>query len=128
MLPLTRRPRRRHNAWGCEMNRSAQPSNILGAVAGVAFAVLFFIGLAAVDQPRGATDQELVTWWSDSGKRLDSIVSMYTMLLAGPFFLVFLARLRARLRAVEPNGGGWTDLAFAAGIVFAAVLSLCAVS
>ena len=109
------------------MNRPGQLSDILGAIAGVAFALLFFVSIAAVDPLRGATDQELLDWWSDSGKRRASIVSMYAMLVAGLFFLVFLARLRARLRAVEATDG-WSALVFASGIVFAAALAICAVS
>jgi hypothetical protein len=108
------------------MNRSSPLSDILGAIAGVAFALLFFVSLAAVDPLREASNQELLDWWSDGTNRDTLHVSMYAMLLAGPCFLVFLTRLRARLLAAEP-ADGWTALVFAAGIVFVATHSVRAV-
>ena len=36
----------------------------LGALAGVAFAVLFFLGTAMLDIPHGLSDAETVAWWS----------------------------------------------------------------
>jgi hypothetical protein len=108
------------------MNRSSPLSDIVGAAAGVAFAMLFFVSLAAIDPLREATNQEILDWWSDSGNRDNLLVSMYTMLLSGPAFLVFLTRLRARLRAAE-QADGWTALMFAAGVVFVATLSIRAI-
>jgi hypothetical protein len=108
------------------MNRSGRWSDIVGAFAGIAFALLFFVSLAAVDPLREATNQELLDWWSDGSNRDNLRVSMYMMLLAGPAFLVFLTRLRARLLAAD-QGNGWTALVFAAGIVFVATLSIRAV-
>jgi hypothetical protein len=108
------------------MERSNPLSDIVGALAGVAFALLFFVSLAVIDPLREATNQELLDWWSDGGNRDNLRISMYTMLLAGPLFLVFLTRLRARLQAAE-QGSGWTALVFAAGIVFVATLGIRAV-
>ena len=48
----------------------------LGALAGLAFAFLFFMGTAMLDIPHGVSDQKLTAWWSDSGHQWTVIVSM----------------------------------------------------
>ena len=110
------------------MNRSAPLSSTLAALAGVAFALLFFFSLAVVDPQRDVTDQQLLTWWSDAAKQRDTIVSMYAMLLSAPFFLVFLVELRNRLRSAGPNAESWSGLVFGAGIAFVALLAVTAFS
>jgi hypothetical protein len=100
----------------------------IGALAGVAFAFLFFMGVAMLDIPKGATDQELVAWWSDSGNQTTTVVSMYVFVLAGLCFLVFLTKLRSRLLAAEGAPGELTALVFASGAVFVALLFVAAAS
>ena len=56
----------------------------VGAIAGIAFVAFFLAGTMVLDPLTGATDQELRTWWSDSGERSNSIISMYMWLLAAP--------------------------------------------
>jgi hypothetical protein len=107
------------------MPRSIRLADILGAVAGIAFAILIFLSVASVDPQRGVSDQELQTWWADSGNRDAFVFSMYTLLVASPLFLLFISRLRLRLRAVDT--GGWADTVFACGIVVATALGVCAV-
>lgn len=107
------------------MTRSTRLADVIGAAAGVVFAVLIFLSVASVDPVRGVSDQELQTWWADSGNRNGFVVSMYTLLIAGPLLLVFVSRLRARLRAVD---SGWADVVFACGIVATAAYGLCAVT
>ena len=69
----------------------------LGAIAGLAFAFLFFMGTAMLNIPRGTSDAKLVAWWADSGNQTTAVVSMYFFAVAGLVFLLFLAKLRSRL-------------------------------
>jgi hypothetical protein len=108
------------------MSRSIRLADKLGAVAGIAFGVLLFLGTAVIDPKVGVSDQELQTWWADSGNRNGLIVSMYAMLLACPMFLLFVSRLRMRLRAAD--AGGWADTVFACGIVVTTALGVGAVT
>jgi hypothetical protein len=107
------------------MPRSIRFADRLGAVAGIAFAILTFLSVAAVDPQRGVSDQELQTWWADDGNRNGFIASMYMLLLACPLFLLFVSRVRARLQAADV--AGWADTAFAGGIVMTAALGVTAV-
>jgi len=100
----------------------------VGAAAGTLFALCLFAGVAMLGIPRGATDQELVSWWSDSGNQATAVVSMYLFVLAGLSFLVFLAKLRTRLLEAEGGAGELTSLAFASGVVFVAMLFVAAAS
>jgi hypothetical protein len=107
------------------MSRSIRLADGLSAAAGVAFAVLIFLSVASVDPQRGVSDQELQTWWEDSGNRNGFVLSMYTLLLACPLFLLFVSGLRTRLRTAD--AGGWADTVFACGIVVTTALGVCAV-
>ncbi len=100
----------------------------LGAVAGLAFAILFFLGFAMLNIPRGASDRKLVAWWSDSGNQVTAVVSMYFYIVAGLCFLVFLVKLRSRLLAAEGGTGELTSLVVASGAVFVAMLFVAAAS
>ena len=70
----------------------------------------------------------MVSWWSDSGHQLTTVVSMYFFVLAGLCFLVFLAKLRSRLLAAEGGTGELTSLVVASGAVFVAMLFVAAAS
>jgi len=109
------------------MPRTGQVSDRIGAIAGVAFAMLFFLSVFVANPVHGETDQLLLEQWTDGGVRRDLIVSMFLMLLAGPCFLVFVSQLRARLRAAEPESA-WGDLVHGTGVVFVATLSITAFS
>lgn len=98
----------------------------LGALAGFGFALSLFVGVAMLDTPRGATDQELVAWWSDGGNRTAAIISMELFVLAGICFLVFLSALLSRLRAAEGASGQVSTLVGSAGAVFVAMLFVAA--
>ena len=100
----------------------------LGAVAGVAFAVLFFLGTAMLDIPHGLGDEETAAWWADSGNQTTAVVSMYCFAVAGLCFLAFLVQLRSRLLAAEGGGGALTSLVVSSGAVFVAMLFVAAVS
>jgi hypothetical protein len=100
----------------------------LGALAGVAFAVLFFLGTAMLDIPHGLSDEQTVAWWSDSGHRITAVVSMYCFALAGLCFLGFLVQLRSRLLAAEGETGALTSLVVASGTVFVVMLLVAAMA
>lgn len=100
----------------------------VGSVTGVAFALLFFVGVVMLELPKSATDQELVAWWSDSGHQTSAVVSMYCFVAAGLCFLVFLAQLRVRLLDAEGGNGELTALVAASGTVFVAMLFVAAAS
>jgi len=102
-------------------------SDRIGALGGIAFAALLFLSVFAAEPLRRVTDQQLLTGWAAGGLRRDLIASMVLMLLAGPCFLVFLAPLRDRLRAADPENP-WLDLVHGAGLVFVATLTITACS
>jgi hypothetical protein len=100
----------------------------LGALAGLAFSLFLFIGVAMVDIPKAASDQALVAWWSDSGHRWSVLASSYLFILAGLCFLVFLVKLRTHLLAAEGGTGELTTLVLASGVVSVAMLLTAAAS
>jgi hypothetical protein len=110
---------------GRTFEKSSTGSRI-GALAGLAFVLCFFVGVAMLELPRSATDRELVAWWSDTGNQTTAVVSMYLFVLAGLCFLVFLVKLRSRLLAAEGGAGEQTALVFAAGVVFVSMLFVAA--
>ncbi len=95
------------------------------ALAGVVFAVLFFLGTAILNAPLNATNAELVDWWSDSGNQSTAAVSMYLFAAAALSFLGFLTHLCARIRAAE-DGGQLSQLTFASGVLFSTMLAVAA--
>ena len=109
------------------MSRNHRLPDAIGAVAGIAFALLIFWSVAMIDPLRRATDQELQAWWTDGALLSDSIVSMYLKLIGVACFLIFITQLRTRLRAAEPESP-WLDLLHGAGIVFVATFSLSAIA
>ena len=98
----------------------------LGALCGLGFALSLFVGVAMLNTPRKATDQELITWWSDGSHRTTAIVSMELFVVAGLCFLAFLSALRSTLLAAEGGTGQLTALVGAAGVVFVAMLFVAA--
>src|SRR5262245_40188328 len=109
-------------------HRTGLAGTRIGAAAGTVFALCLFAGVAMLGIPRGATDQELVSWRSARGNQTAAVVSMYLFVLAGLSFLVFLAKLRSRLLQAEGGVGELTSLAFASGVVFVAMLFVAAAS
>ena len=100
----------------------------LGALAGVAFAVLFFLGTAMLDIPHGLSDEKTVAWWSESGNRTTAVVSMYCFTVAGLCFIAFLVQLRSRLLVAEGGTGTLTALVVVSGAVFVAMLLVAAMA
>ena len=98
----------------------------VAALAGIASAVAFFLGVAVLDAPTKAADGELVRWWSSSSHQLAALVSMISFTLAGLLFLVFLAHLRTRLQVAEGGTGTLTTIVFSAGLLFVGTLFVAA--
>jgi hypothetical protein len=87
------------------------------------FVVLFVAGIFLINTPE--SDEPLTKFkefYDDSGNRAQVIISAYLLILAGVFFLWFLASLRVRLLSVEGAPGRLTSIAFGGGLVFVAML------
>jgi hypothetical protein len=106
----------------------ARTGERIGSVTGLAFVLLFFVGIAMLDIPQSASDQDVVAWWSDGGNQLAAVLSMYCFVVAGLCFLVFLTQLRSRLLAAEDGYGDLTTLVVATGAVFVSMLFVAAAS
>ena len=98
----------------------------LAALAGIASAATFFVGVAILDVPNKATNDELVRWWSSDSHQVEALVSMISFTLAGLLFVIFLAHLRARLLTAEGGAGTLTTVVFSAGLLFVATLFVAA--
>lgn len=94
-------------------------SRRLAAACGVLSAVALFVGVASVDIPRGASEEELVAWFRDGDNRTADVVSTFSLLLCGLLFLTFVTML-ARLVAARADGAA--RLAQQATTVFVAAL------
>jgi hypothetical protein len=92
-------------------------------VGGIAFVVLMVVGSMLVgDVPApDAPEQKIVAYFSDSATHTRNIVGVYLWMIGALAFLWFLTRLRSDLRRAEGGSGAVSDLAFGAGVAFAAV-------
>jgi hypothetical protein len=98
-----------------------------GPIAGLVFVVLFLVGVMLLDIPEGdASVQEITSFYNDGGERAQLIISSYLLVLAGVFFLWFLASLRRTLIAAEGEPARLTAIAFAGGVVFVGLLMAAA--
>jgi hypothetical protein len=95
-----------------------------GPIAGIAFVVLLFVGLTlAVNNLPSGDDpvSKFTNFYNDSGKRAETIIGGYLMILSAVFFLWFLASLRVRLLEVEGAPGRLTSIVFGGGVAFVAL-------
>ena len=98
-----------------------------GPVAGIAFVVLFIVGMSLVDFPSADDSiQKIVSFYNDNGDRAQLIIAGYLIWFSGLFFFWFIAGLRARLLAVEGPPGRLTSIAFGGGLAFIALLMAAA--
>src|SRR5215210_1352282 len=100
----------------------------LTSVLGIAFAILFLVGLAMLNRTPGprSTDQELVAFYASGAQRAIVLSGLYVLPLAAVAFLWFIAALRLWVeissRKVDHllatvqllSGVGFITLAFAA--------------
>ena len=92
----------------------------IGGIAGIAYVVLFIIGiLLQGDTPMADDDIESVReFFADSDKTNMYLVGDWLIGIAFIFFfLPFLSSLRSVLGGADPSGGMWARLAFAGGIL-----------
>jgi hypothetical protein len=90
-------------------------------LSGVVFAVLWVVAIAIVAGGAGDTDEEILSYYEDSGNRNKEITAFFLILAAGLFYLWFLAVLRSRLRLREGEPGTGSALVLASGSVSAAL-------
>jgi hypothetical protein len=91
----------------------------LGGLGGILFVVLFFRSYLTLPDAPVATSrpQDIIGYFAN---RQDGILLFNGLLLifAAFFFLWFLGMLHGMLRSAEGEGGGFSSVAFAGGLVF----------
>jgi hypothetical protein len=94
-----------------------------GGIAGIAFAVLFIVGmLMPTTGFQDMTDAEVVTFFGDSGNQTTYIASAYIIAVAGIAFLYFVSTLRSLLARSEGASATLVTFVGIAGGVFVALL------
>ena len=93
-------------------------------IAGLVFVVLMVTGKILVsDVPSpNAPQREIAGYLTDSARQAHNIIGAYLWTVGALAFLLFLMRLRNDLRRAEGGTGYLSNLAFGAGVAFAAVL------
>lgn len=91
---------------------------------GIVYAALFLVAtILTSDSPdTAASDQRILSYYADSGHRTREFVAIALVAVGVLFFLWFVGVLRDRLRAAEPEPGGLSALALAAGVSSATLL------
>jgi hypothetical protein len=100
------------------------------ALAGVAYVVLFVIGVILIfgnSPDSGSAPGKIIAWYSDSGHRNEINIGWVLAGLGYFFFLWFLSALRQAIRRLEADDGFFTGLATMGGVVYVA-LSLAALA
>src|SRR5262245_40742988 len=97
-------------------------------VAGIAFVVLMVVGSMLVgDIPNpDASRADVVAYLADGDRQMHNLVGAYLWVIGALAFLWFLIRLRNDLRRAEGGSGTLSNLAFGAGVAFAAVWTVSA--
>jgi hypothetical protein len=93
-------------------------------IGGIVFVVLMVSGsfFLVGDLPRAAApEQEIAAYLADSDNHMRNIIGLYLWTVGALAFLWFLTRLRSDLRGAEGGTGALSNLAFSAGVAFAAV-------
>jgi hypothetical protein len=96
-------------------------------VAGIAFVVLMVVGsmlVSNVPDP-DASRAEIIDYLGDGSRQMNNI-GAYLWVIGSLAFLWFLIRLRNDLRRAEGGSGTLSNLAFGAGVAFAAVWTISA--
>jgi hypothetical protein len=99
-------------------------------LAGILFVVLMVTGTFFVaDIPSAdAPDQVIADYLADSANHMRNIMGTYIWMVGALAFLLFLTRLRSDLRRAEGGTGALSNLTFGAGVAFAAVWMVSAVT
>jgi hypothetical protein len=106
--------------------RSTASGLLSGGIAAIVFVVLFVVGFLLVsDTPdEDASNAEWVRYFADSDNRRMIVIGVIVWALAVLAFLVFLGVLRELLRGASPGSEWISTVAFASGLVFAAMLAV----
>src|SRR5262245_15207146 len=97
-------------------------------IGGILFVALMVIGSMLVGNVPNpdASAHEIAKYLSDTGRQTHNIVGAYLWVIGALAFLSFLIRLRNDLRRAEGGTGTLSNLAFGAGVGFAAVWTVAA--
>jgi len=92
-------------------------------ISGIVFVVLYVIaGVIFMDAPApGATDDEILSYYADSGNQRSFAIAFLLTTIAAPIFLWFLGSLAGRLRQAEGEPGWLPRIALVSGAAFVAV-------
>src|SRR5262245_11897861 len=92
-------------------------------IGGILFVALMVIGSMLVGNVPNpdASAHEIAKYLSDTGRQTHNIIGAYLWVVGALAFLWFLTRLRNDLRRAEGGTGFLSNLAFGAGVAFAAV-------
>ena len=92
-------------------------------IGGILFVVCMVVGSMLVSDLPGpkASQQEIAAYLGDSATQTRNIIGAYLWVVGALAFLWFLTRLRSDLRNAEGGTGTVSNLAFGAGVAFAAV-------
>ena len=95
-------------------------------ISGIVFVVLYVIaGVIFMDAPApSATDDEILSYYADSGNQLSFAIAFLLTTIAAPFFLWFLGSLAGRLRQAEGEPGWLSRITLVSGAAFVAVAFL----
>jgi hypothetical protein len=82
-------------------SRTVRPASRFAAWAGVAFFVLFPVGVlfSSNDLDQNDSDAKWRDWFADSGNRTANIIGIYALVIASILFVVFASGLLERLRS-----------------------------
>ncbi len=97
----------------------------LGAIAGIAFAVLFVtvIVATAAGLPGGDdTNQDIARYYTEQDRLVSGMLALYGLTLAGACFLGFTGSLWNRIRRTEGESAGLSVIVFGSGLIFVSVL------
>ena len=97
-------------------------------IAGLVFVALMVVGSSLVGQVPlpDASEREILDYLADGDAHTRNLIGSYLWVFGSLTFLWFLTRLRSDLRRAEGGTGPLTNLAFSAGLVFAAVWMVAA--
>lgn len=93
-------------------------------LSGILYAVIYVIGvvLLVFDGIDEDSDDEIVSFFADTGNRTGHLIGFLLLAVGVVFFLLFVSTLASRLREVEAEPRILSALAFGAGAASAALL------
>ena len=89
---------------------------------GILYVALFVIAFVITGDGPGDSDEEILSYYADSGNRATDIAAFFLIAAGVLLFLWFLVTLRSRLRSAEEEPKTLSVLAFAGGLTSAALL------